>query len=179
MLTLIERQSHVIYFDIWVGPLIGMTTDTVVTCTQHLDAMKAHFVALNNVPFKTIIRETHAQAQNVPIHVVFDFAEIANERIQTMFTLLIELTTAENADRRLAQVKERVDYLKVCIDLSNEEVDDLHYSNKLAIHRSDRIQRMRLNPTGTIIDTEAEEAVNRLDQRQTKRHNNQPKKCQT
>jgi hypothetical protein len=74
-----------VYPDLWIGPLIGMHIDTFVTSTQHLDAMEAHFVA-------KIIKETHVQAHNVPIHIVFDFTDITNERIQVMSSLLIELT---------------------------------------------------------------------------------------
>jgi hypothetical protein len=102
-----------VYPDLWVDHLIGKPSDT-------LDAVEAQFVALNNVSFKTIIKETHVQAHNVPIHVVFDFTDITNERVQVMSSLLIELNTAQSADERHADIKERVDHLKACIDLSNE-----------------------------------------------------------
>jgi hypothetical protein len=35
-------------------------------------------------------------------------------------------------------IKEQVDHLKACIDLSNEIADDLNYSKQLAIHRRDQ-----------------------------------------
>jgi hypothetical protein len=35
--------------------IVSMPTDTPVTSLQHLDAMEAQFVALNNLPFKKII----------------------------------------------------------------------------------------------------------------------------
>jgi hypothetical protein len=68
--------------------------------------MEAHFVTLNNMPVKKIIKETHVQAHNVSIHVVFDFTDITNERVQVMSSLLIELTTAQSVDERLADIKE-------------------------------------------------------------------------
>jgi hypothetical protein len=55
-----------------------------------------------------IIKETHVQAHKVPMHVVFEFTDITNERVQVMSSLLIELTTAQSADERLADTKERV-----------------------------------------------------------------------
>jgi hypothetical protein len=120
-----------VYPDLWIALLIGMPTDTLVTSTQHLDATEAHFVALNNVQIKKIIKETHVQAHDVPIHVIFDFTDITNERVQVMSSLLIKLTTAQSADERLANVKERVDHLKACIDLSNELADDLIIQSNL------------------------------------------------
>jgi hypothetical protein len=45
-----------VYPDLWIGPLIGMPTDTLVTSTHHLDTMEAHFVALHNIPFPEVVQ---------------------------------------------------------------------------------------------------------------------------
>jgi hypothetical protein len=54
ILDLMKRQSNTVYPDLWIDPLIGMPTDTLVTSTQHLDAMEAH-----SSPQQCPIQEDH------------------------------------------------------------------------------------------------------------------------